>query len=228
MTVLELRFVRDPRNPCWELWPASPGSRVGLLDWLLDEDPIDAGVPEDVAELIARALCRTHRVSFLDPRADDSDLEQWIPAEEGWTRVLQPSLLGRLTRRPRFPLACTGDPDRAAELFRTERFSWDQRAQLIVMSRSSGPPPELSYAQIEAILGGESIGRVQLALPPDVEAIVLPAVDGDYAQLIALEEVHRKRIVDDLASECAQAGKRWSVIDEKALFVARRTGAWKA
>jgi hypothetical protein len=227
MTLVELRFVRDPRDPCWELWPASPGMRTGLIDWLLDESPVDAGVPLDVAQLICHALCRSRRVTFLDPRAEEEPVSaEWSAEPEGWTRVLQPTLLGRMSGRPRYPLLCTEDPQRAAELFSIERFPWPQKGQIALLSRAAGPPPDLGHAQIDAIFRREPIGRIQLGLPADIEALLLPAVDGDYAQLIALEEVHRKRIIDDLASACADTDRRWAIVEEKALFVERRRGAW--
>jgi hypothetical protein len=226
MTLVELRFVRDPRDPCWELWPASPGMRTGLIDWLLEDAPVDAGVPPDVAELICQALCRSRRVTFLDPRAEETTSPAWSAGPDGWTRVLQPTLFGRMSGRPRYPLLCTEQPERAAELFSTEGFSWVQKGQIALLSRASGPPPELGHAQIDAIFRREPIGRIQLGLPADIEALLLPAVDGDYAQLIALEEVHRKRIIDDLASACSDADLRWSIVEEKALFVERRRGAW--
>jgi hypothetical protein len=213
--VLALRFTADPTDPWWELRPVGPAARIGLLGWITDAPQIDDGVPHEVARVIARAACRSCLVTFLHPLPEQQAPSTWQPIPRGQGCVVKPPPLKRALRRPTFPLIATGDPDLAESLFYADGFSWELRGQMALLFPTGSAPPPVTYDALEAVFGGEPIDRDHMQLPAGLLGLLLPAVDGDFAQVIALDEPFWLTLPEMLAEECRRAALGWSVISQE-------------
>ena len=213
--LIELRFTPQPRDAAWELSEAGAGARVGLLGWVLDAPNVDAGVPPKAAGIVARAACRQHVLIFHHRVAIEHGAHRtWIDVPGGWTCVLEPPTIKRLLGRPALPLVATSDPARAEELFHSEGFSWELRAQTVLLFQAGSPPPSLSYVMLEDALSGRASARPRLGLPADIRGLLLPGVDGDFVELVAFDEPLWRTLPAELASECAKSGVGWNVVSE--------------
>ena len=71
MAVTELRVVLQPRQPLWELpLRELEGTAVALIGWVQTGSPVDAGVPEAVAHVLASSLTAAYNVTY--PTGDGS------------------------------------------------------------------------------------------------------------------------------------------------------------
>ena len=115
-------LCEEAQEPKWQLQPP-PSGRLALVGWRLAEERVDAGVPDEVASLLARALTAVALVSF--PSSSE-------PTGAGKTvaRPLEPAgrkerLRSVLSRGPsRFFLVSTRGPEVAKSLFEDPAFPW--------------------------------------------------------------------------------------------------------
>jgi len=73
----------EPRRSDWWQLGALPPSigRMMLIGWKKDPEPVDGGVPEDVAPLLARAFTSIGRVTFLSSALHASTGGGWWPVK---------------------------------------------------------------------------------------------------------------------------------------------------
>lgn len=214
--VVEMRFTRAPRDTCWDLRVGGPGAQVALLGWVVDRSSIDAGVPGQAVKVITRAACRSHLLTFLCP---DNGLARntsaWTKVRSGWACKFEPPLIKRIWRQRSFPLLATSDPVRAESFFHSEGFSWELRGQVVLLSPSNARPPSLSYLEMERLFDKVTINPHEHLLSSEIEGILLPGVDGDFAELIAFNEALWRDLPGELEKECNVAGIAWSCVSEE-------------
>src|SRR5260370_629278 len=87
---------RDARGPQWQLGPLPPATgRLTLLGWKQTDEQRDAGVPESVAHVLARALTAVSRVTFPCSFVNPVATSVWSPLDGDRVRLLTGKGIGR-------------------------------------------------------------------------------------------------------------------------------------
>jgi hypothetical protein len=209
------RVALDAHDPCWELHAVHPKATPGgLLGWVMQTPLGEAGVPESVSRILSRALCRRNWLTFLHNAAlSKSRSPGWQSSPKGWTCVLEPPGLNWLGRKPLFPLICTSSPEMARHLFNAERFAWELKSQIVFFSNLDSEPPSLAYSHIENIMNGRIVDRFKLS-ESGASGLMLPAVDGDFAQFVFFDEPNWQAVQEELRRECESFGIEWKTVSE--------------
>lgn len=213
-----LVLTEKPEDSAWLLRGAPAGAaRRGLLGWVMTAASVDAVVPLQVMEVVARALCRCARVTFLHGLpVSDAPAPKWLDVAHGQATSLRPGGWSRLfARKPSFPLICTTSPTTAIQLFLTNGFDWSQRGQLVLLSDRDAPPPQLSYQLfLDLWEGGAPPDSETLVREAGLSGFVSPAVDGSFAQVVAFADPLWQCLLQALVEECAAAEVEWRQVGE--------------
>jgi len=185
----------EPRRSEWQLGVLPPSiGRMMLIGWKKDQEPVDAGVPEDVAAVVARALTSIGRVTFPSSAARG-------PAE----------------------LTSTTDPQTLMQAFDDAAHPWSMQGQVLLISAPAEAPPGVDRKQLRALLENEWGEAAQALSAPGVIGVVRPGVDGDLAGLLTLTADAERTSLAALEGETRRASFDWSVLTEDA-FVDRYGG----
>jgi hypothetical protein len=214
---------RDPLGSHWQLGPLPPAAgRLTLIGWSQPAERRDAGVPEEVAGVLARALTSIARVtfpcSFVKPVATDG----WSMMDDDLIRVLSVKGLGRrIVSRFRgtptdITLMSTRRPETAAGLVDDAGFPWWQQGQLVLLSKADAPPPDIDGDTLLALFEDDWTQRAALLGPGGIEGILRPGVDGDVAGLLSLTDAFEQVVLEVLESETRHDGFDWALLPEKA------------
>jgi hypothetical protein len=180
--MIQFLLAEDPRDPCWELPHVADAHASALLGWRTPAESVDAGVPAAVAAVLVKVLCDAARVTFLGRLAPSARLTGvWQPMGAAWVRRAGPRRM--LRRAAEYPLISTRAPDIVAPLFEQAAYPWHLRGQAVLLSAGEGPPPEVGTGLLRAIFDGHVAASACLAA--GIDALLLPAVDGDFAGLYA-------------------------------------------
>ena len=203
----------DPHAPHWRVARPSSGKLI-LVGWRVSPVPMEGGVPQEVAMLLARCFTRLFQVSFITAGADSARRAE--AAQElriGSIRKLAAAFWGpRLSGR--YFLVSTLRAELAATLFDAPGVSWTQQSQVALLSSSKSPPPSIDERVLWSLSPLEALDLAALG-SYGVEAVVFPGVDGDVAGLVCSAEAE-DRFVQALIEEAAAAGFACSVVDETA------------
>src|SRR5687768_12194275 len=100
MTKTTILACRNPRGSNWQLRPLSlTDGRAALIGWRQVPDPVDDGVPIDVAMVMARAFTSVARVTFLCTSESKEVADGWTRLDEEFVRALQKPALAGLIRQ---------------------------------------------------------------------------------------------------------------------------------
>ncbi len=219
--LVTLRLTWAPSGAVWEpCLGSNPGDRRALIGWTLATLPIDSGVPEPVAGLLAAALCRAGGVAFLDQRHGAAAPGDWTadPSSGAWHRTLAPpgrlaQWFGRWFGRPPLPLTFTGRAECARRLFDADGFSWCLRGQRCLLLPAGAPPPPLRYRPMMDLLSQGFLAPAELARLR-IAALLAPGIDGDFAELVVVDHAYGRALEDALAEACRERGVGWAVLPE--------------
>ena len=216
----------DAREPHWQLGHLPPKTgRFALIGWKEPTDAVEAGVPEAVAQVLARAFTSIARVMFL---TDPAGLDGWTPLEgDQVSKLPSRSVVTRITARLRgapssIALVSTRHPETAMRLFDDAGFPWWQQGQVVLLVE---PTPdqrdvEPEVFDTETLLGlfdEDWTTRAASLTATGVMGVVRPGVDGDVAGLLSLKEAFLHTALEALARQTRLAGFDWAVVPEKEL-----------
>lgn len=205
--VVEMVLTDEPEPQFLRAAPCRPPLAQGLLGWIMSNAPVDAGVPEEVQRILASALCRFGRVTFLDSRLGHVLGASWTAIPEGAARVLAPMAMRRLRmlwRQVHFPLLCTNDFMSVRRLFDDPAFPWDQGGQIALLSPLTAPPPDLEYSLVEAVFEPGRAAEILDGREGRPIALMRPGPDGDFAHFITCEAAIRDMLWCQLSEVSAQ------------------------
>ena len=180
-----------------------PGAHCALFGWKLPPTHIDAGPAAALAAAFAAALASCGTLAFLEtPSPRRRRVLGWFTdGGDAWLAV--PASLGdRLRRRPPPWFRATDSAERAGRLF-DGSISWDQQAQVGLLLRRDSRPL-LDRSLLRSVIHARRIDVAELQLPGDVLALALPAVDGDYLEIVARVVTTRDAICHAITAECAR------------------------
>ena len=225
-THASLVATRDASDPSWELRPDRRGRDNSLLiGWPRRDHAVDAGVPGDVALLLARALCGLGSLTFPHPMAYAFNPgPEWRPVLGGLACVLVPDPWRDRPSSHRLPLICTSDPEVARTLFDAEGFSWELLSQVAVLTLGQLVPARLDFSRWKALIERSGRDLERSLTEAGVTAILTPGVDGDVAELITLPPLSYEDVEARLDEECARAGVTFRVVPESSFERALSAG----
>src|SRR4029077_5162138 len=200
----------EPRRSEWQLGALPPpAGGMMLVGWKKDPEPVDGGVPEDVAAVLARAFTSIGRITFLSSA---------VHASTG-------SGVSPLTRAPGpADLMSTTDPQTLVQAFDDAAHPWWMQGQVLLISApASGAPPEIERKLFLALLENGWTAAADTLSPLGVIGVVRPGVDGEIAGLLTLTADAERMSLAALEGETRRASFDWSVLTEEA-FVERYGG----
>ena len=215
---------RDARGPHWQLGPLPPAhGRLTLIGWSQQPEQHDAGVPEDVARVLARSLTSVARVTFPSSVVRPSATTVWSHVADDLTRVLDTGHIisrvgAKLRGRPAaIALTSTRQPDTALHLFDDTGFPWWMQGQVVLLSGAETPPPDIDSDALFALFEAEWTESASSLAAAGIAGIMRPGVDGDVAGLLSLTDAFESVVLAALERETLRAGLEWSLLSEDAL-----------
>ena len=222
MTHTSIFACRDPRGPHWQLGPLPPATgRLTLLGWSQTPESVDAGVPDEVAGALARALTSIARVTFPSSAATDGATRAWSPAGDDLVQALGGKGFGERVvaklrgRPPNVALMSTRRPETAMRLFDDASFPWWMQGQVVLLSGLDAPPPDIDEDALLALFGEDWTTRAASVAAAGIKAIMRPGVDGDVAGLLSLRDEFEQTVLDTLERETRLAGFNWALLPEE-------------
>lgn len=218
-----LRVCPDVREPQWGLGALPPSrGRVALIGWSQLPDQPDAGVPDDVAGLLARALTSAARISSLASGQGVAPTGLWLPCDGNLVRAFPRPLATRFIARwrgdpVRLALLSTLRPESVRRMLDDPAFPWWMQGQVLLLSAPGAPPPVVDEGALLALLGDRWTEEAPRLATAGVAAILRPGVDGDVAGLLAQGDAFERQILGALEHEARLAGVDYEVLPEEAL-----------
>lgn len=189
---LTIGWQNAPAQPEFEL-PDAAGNHMALLTWSPPTRPTDAGVPAALARCLAATMCSAYRVTFFSHAADGAGVA-WEAKPRLWAQVQKRWL-------KRWPLVCTQDPAIAETAFDE---GWDTRGQTIFLTSPHEAPPTILAPRLQ----GDDLAALQALGAGQVQALVLPGVDGDCAGLYTSTQATLSTLMNAISTECQRQGIR--------------------
>jgi hypothetical protein len=221
MTRGSLLVCEEVTDPKWQL-PLPSAGRLLIVGWTLQHERAEAGVPDEVAAVLARALAGTAKVTFPSSSAHSE-------TGETSSRLLQPSRMAERwaslwSNAPAtFHLVTTREPEVAKSLFADSAFPWWLQGQIAILTPADQGSPDLDRSSILSAIRGSDWA------PPGVtgqiEAIVRPGVDGDVMGVVALDGGFERVLEHSLRQQAAAGGFDYRLVSERDLTEELATGA---
>ncbi len=232
MTRTTIAICRDPKGLNQQLVPLLPAiGTITLIGWKQTPEPVDGGVPSDVAIMMARSFASVARVTFFGTSEAGVTSEDWSPLNEDLVRaVSKRGLIDRVQKLiDRIPsnavLISTRQAKTAVRLFDEPAFPWWLEGQVVLLSSAEGPPPLLDGKSAISLLdNGDHSRQREICLDAGILGLIRPGIDGDVAGFLSLDSSVEARLLSALEDESRRSGFDWSVLckDE---FTASLAGA---
>jgi hypothetical protein len=220
---------RDPRGSHWQLGALPPVSgHMTLIGWRQIPESIDAGVPKEVAAVLARALTSVARVTFPTSVVHAPVTPAWSASGDDLIRDVTWKGLGGYAKAtlkglPKdVVLISTRQPTTAMGLFDDARYPWWLQGQLVMLSPPDAAPPDIDLETLGALLEQDWTRRADSLAARRIDGILRPGVDGDVAGLLSFANAVKQDFLASLERESRLAGFEWAVEAEDA-FAERLT-----
>jgi hypothetical protein len=215
MTLVKFVVTENPMAKQWRLQPAQTASCfTAVLGWVLPAPPVDAGVPLQVARILARAFAATGNVTFLSANARGVGLTTWTRIEGGWARTASPSMAERLRGATPFSLFCTREVEHLVKLFDEPTFPWELGGQMVLLSNIDDPFVEISHRSIELLFGPDNPCDTLRNSLPTSTVLVRPGPDGDFAIFASSNRSAWQGVRNQIADQSGALGIPFEVVDE--------------
>jgi hypothetical protein len=193
---------------------------MALIGWSRPAESGDAGVPQDVANVLGRTVTSVARVTFLASEKPLTAASARPPrdGDQIWP-VTAGGIAGRLGARIRgLPsnavFVSTRHPGTAAQLFNDAGFPWWLQGQVALLTRPEAPPPGVEARTIVELFEPNWTTHTASLAAAEVVAVLRPGVDGDVAGLLSLTERFEETAFDALEREALSAGFAWRLVSE--------------
>lgn len=185
---------------------ATADDPVLLLGWPL-QGKVDAGVPVQVASVVAAALTALYEVSLpvaSAPSPDRASRALELQSASLWNRAL-----GREQRW----LVTTRDPQLVQAAFDDEHFPWWHQGQVLLLSKA-GTSVDAAATLMRSLLRNPMNAPRSVLHQHHVEAIVVPGIDGDVIGVRGASEATRRACFDAVVQAATQARVALKALDE--------------
>ena len=212
---------RDPAGSQWQVGQLPPATgAIALIGWSLTPAPVDGGVPDAVARVLARALTSAARVTFPSSKVGAAAPGAWLPHDGDSIRTGSPKgvaarVASRLTGAPRdLTLISTTRAETAIGLFDDGAFPWWLQGQAVLLSAPDAAPPDVDETALVALFEQRWTAAVAALARFGVQGVVRPGVDGDVAALWTAGSAFERIVLGALERETRAAGFDWAVVPE--------------
>jgi hypothetical protein len=204
-------LCENPEPTRWRLTAPLQGN-LWILGWRrMPEYEIEGGVPDEVAEILAKSLTSTALVTFpsKEPAIGIGDNVQRIDAG------LLESLEAAFLRIPgAFNLISTTKPESAKCLFNAGGFPWYLQGQIILLSPHGSQPPVFDRKTLFSVMEANLHSDFKMLSSIGVQAMIYPGVDGDVVGIASSSQAFESEVLRTIESEAIRSGFSWQVVAE--------------
>lgn len=214
-------FICDnPVEPFWQLGEISTGGgNFVLLGWRTYPKPVDDGMPDAVAKVLASVMTSLSQVIFLS-----SDLAQTDAANE-WKSfgdkavcvLIEPNPLKRLAavlsgRAADIALVATRTTQEVEQFL--DESMWSLQTQMVLLSEPERALPAIDWQTLLSLYGDDWIRHASRLQSIGVQSVLRPGVDGCVAGILFLTDAFRQMFLEILENQSRAAGFGWKVLSE--------------
>jgi hypothetical protein len=205
-------LCKNPESHNWQLKSPLQGD-LWMLGWrILPEYEIEGGMPDEIAEIFAKALTSTALVTFPTPESA-SGIDDFVRRiDAGFIESLEAAFLRTLGS---FNLISTTNPETAKNLFDAGYFPWDMQGQIILLSPLGSQPPALNRKTLFSVMDNNLRIDFNLLSSTGIQAIIYPGVDGDLVGIVAASPAFENEILRAIESEAVRSGFSWQIVAEE-------------
>jgi hypothetical protein len=175
--MIDLKISDKPPYPGYSSLPLRAGQVRLFLDWELEPEPADAGLPPELARTIAESLVQYFGVLFLQTPPDSSASGKWL--------VSSPRTCQFKANKGLFPgnrhitgLCFSSDAQVVATMFEDAHHDWTQRGQFALLFSLDYNRQSLDGEAIINAIESEDISVIT-----DADGYMRPGDDGDFIEL---------------------------------------------
>ncbi len=204
-------LCENPEPTKWQLISPLQGN-LWILGWRrMPEYEIEGGVPDEVAEILAKSLTSTALVTFPSIESSSGNGDYVRRIEVGLLESLESAFL----RTPgSFNIISTTRPESAKRLFNAGGFPWDMQGQIILLCPRGSQPPVLDRNTLFSIMKDNLKADFNMLSLIGVQAIIYPGVDGDVAGILSSSQAFESEVLRAIESEAIRSGFGWQVVAE--------------
>ena len=219
MKTFSMMVSTSARSAQWQLAGFLGTSTSVLCGWQQAPRAVDDGVPEEVAGVLSRALCRCAQVSFLFSKPEDiaktyqKECYSFQPIREQGLFALQ--IARWWSGRPsHLVVVSSNEPKVVFHLFDDGYFSWVLQGQTVFLSSLSEPAPDLRDVLSKAWREKYEEAPLRAVNDYALTGVMRPGVDGDAAGFLFNSVAHKECFLDALREEAESSGMDFKVRNE--------------
>jgi hypothetical protein len=175
------------------------------------EADCDGAVPDEIAGLLARAICATNAVTFPDASSSSLSLNETVHIVDavglreriGCWRNGVPSNLQLVTTR---------SPETARRVFDSAEFPWTMQGAIAFLSAPDQPAPQLSLELVLSMTEPSAVFDGECMAARGIRALLRPGVDGAVAGLFTTNSEAEAEILAVAFEEAIERGFDWRVV----------------
>lgn len=219
MKTFSMLVSTSSRSAHWQLAGFLGTSTSVLLSWHQTPTAVDAGVPDEIASVLSRALCRCARISFLfsTPKEITENYQKECyslqPISESGLFGLQ-ILRWWSGKPPNLVIVSSSDPHVVFHLFDDGYFSWVMQGQNVFLSGLSDPLPDLRNVLSKTWQNKYEDAPAHALNDYALTGIMRPGVDGDVAGILFRSATHKESFLGVLREEAESNGMQFKICNE--------------
>lgn len=211
---------RNPAKQFWEVGhlPIKNGF-LTIVGWRVVPRPVDAGVPEKIAGVLARAMISVARVTFPCSDIGQSIPNDWIPIGDDFAIQLKADLIKRISSKfsaapADVNLLSTQKARTVAKLFDDAYFHWSKQSQIALLSAPDGNLPKINRKLLLTLFEDEWAERTMNLQETKIKCVVRPGVDGILAAFLSVSKEFEEEFLTVLEAETKIADLNWEIVSE--------------
>lgn len=220
MKTFSMLVSTSARSAQWQLAGFLGTSTSVLWGWRQAPKAVDSGVPDEVAGVLSRALCRCAQVSFLFSKPEDitttyqKEHYSLQPISEQGLFALQ--IARWWSGRPsHLVIVSSNEPKVVFHLFFDDGyFSWVLQGQTVFLSSLSEPAPDLRDVLSKAWQKKYEEAPLRAVNDYALTGVMRPGVDGDVAGFLFNSVAHKECFLGALREEAESSGMQFKVRNE--------------
>lgn len=219
MKTLSILVSTSARSAQWQLDGFLGTPTSVLLGWQQTPRAVDDGVPDEVASVLSRALCRYAQVSFLFSAPENiiamhqKDSYSFQPIREEGVFALQVARWGS-GRPPHLVIVSSSEPKVVFQLFDDGYFSWVLQGQTVFLSSLLDLIPDFRAVPTKAWQMKYQDIPLDVINDYSLMGIVRPGVDGDVAGILFRSIQDRGYFLTALQEEAESSSMKFKRCDE--------------
>lgn len=214
MNSFSLLVSTSSQSAQWQLTGILGTSTSVLCGWQQAPPSVEGGIPNEVAEVISKSMCRDARVSFLFNDADDI-----AKAHSNGKYSIQPIAASTMKAMwsgtpSRAVVVTSNDPKVVNSLFDASYFNWSLQGQIVFLSSLSEPVPDLK--DVLSCASQKKYEDVPLKAIDEfsLSGIMRPGVDGDVAGFLFRTVSDKESFLRVLREEAESNGMQFKICNE--------------